>query len=752
MLDVQEECLAEAPLLTVSGRFDGLGAEAFDRAAARLCPRPDLPLLLDLAGVDYVSSAGLRSVLRLAKTCWQQNTRLWLLALQPAVLHVFEMAGLLQQFDALANRADAVRRLHELGAAGARSTTVTLAGRQHTLQPRPAAESTLERWPATPAQPLTCLALDELGLAFGRAGLGNHAAAASAATGPFVATENMVCVRSPETATAPPDFIISAHPADVPVYVAEAWRLSGTPAAFVAADEGTSSVADVLAAFPELLRLASGRLPAACAWIIAALEADGATDAGWVGVGCQPADGPWQMEAVHVRPLALSARPGELGTFLQTALRTETLVGAEAPEPTRRIGRYIAWLYAPTRPGALASRSLQLAFAEVSEPPEEWEWIARRIYAGAGAVELRHLHGGYSAATFHVESRDRDGRRLLPTVLKIAPRAAAEREDRAYDLYVSPYILNNSAVRIGRCARNEWVGLRYNFVGITGPDSRLNWLGEHVVKQPISASLPLFRCLFEKILLPWYGQARPGILTPYREHDPRRLFTGLADTARDVLDIDPEQPFLSCPPLERLLPNPYFLLEHVYPKRAAAEWPGLSSIVHGDLNLNNVLLDEKENLYVIDFSETGMGDLGGDFARLEPLLLIQMTRLGDEADLSALLRYLHAAVRPERLFDPPAADSGDDPFALKAQALVRLLRAEVQQLAGGRQHAVPYLLALLRWTLPIVAFRQMPLLRKQAAAYAAALMTEALLEADPAAAAFFQPCTQAHDGARASQV
>ena len=737
MLIVQAEWLAAAPLLIVDGRFDGLGAEEFDRAVALRPTRPEVPVLLDMAGVDYLSSAGLRSLMRLGKACWQRNGRVWLIALQPAVRQVFEMAGLLTQFEPVADRAEAALRLRELSTAGAQSTVVTLGGREHTLIPRPDAKSALERWPVPPASALTCLGLDELGVAIGRGGLGNHAAAAAAAVGPLVATGHMVCVRSPDSATAPPDFIVTAHPAEVPVYVAEAWRLTGEPTALVAAGDGASTVADVVASFTELLRQATGRQPAACGWIIAALDPDGAANEGWVGVGCQPADGPWQMEAVSVRPLTLSATPGDVGPFLQTALRAETLFGAGAPEPAQRVGRYIAWLYAPAQPCTVAARRLQLVFEDVPEPSEEWEWIARRIYAETGGVQLRQLHGGYSAATFQVESRDREGRRLLPTVLKIALRAMAEREDRAYDRYVSPYILNNSAVRIGRCARNEWVGLRYNFLGITGPESRLTWLGEHFVNRPIAASLPLFRCLFEKILVPWYGQARPGMLTPYREHDPRRLFPGLANTARDVLGIDPEQPFMPCPPLGRMLPNPYFLLEHVYHARAAAEWPGMSSIVHGDLNLNNVLLDEKENMYVIDFSETDTGDLGGDFARLEPLVLIQMMRLRDDTDLAALLHYLHATVRPERFFDPPNAWKGDDPFALKAQALVCLLRAEVRQLAGGRQHVVPYLLALLRWSLPIVAFRQIPPLYKQAAGYASAVLAEALLEADPGAAAFF---------------
>lgn len=733
MLTVQSDRLEDAPLLIAGGRLDGTGAAAFDAASAPLRSRPGGPVAVDMGGVDYLSSAGLRSLMLLAKACWKSRAKVLLFALQPPVRQVFEMAGLLDQFEIVAGRAEAAQRLRERSAALGRSATASAGGREHTVVPLPGGASVLELRAAGPAGRLACLGLDELGVAFGRAGLGNTAARAAEAAGPFVSTGRMVSVRPAEPADAEPDFIVASNPADVPVYVADYRRLAGAPAAFVSAADGVSTVAAMIDAFDALLRQTAGREAGTCGWIVAALEPAGAPDDGWVGVGCREADGSWRMEAVCASPLALHADPADPGAYLAAALRVETLSGAFAPAPDRAVGRYIAWLYAPAESRA-AVRGLDLAFEDEPEAPEEWDWIARRVYEGAGRVRLRRLSGGFSAATFQAESFDREGRRMLPTVLKLADRAFSEREDRAYDLYVSKYILNNSAVRMGRCARNEWVGLRYNFLGITGPESRLQWIGRRLVDRPVEDTLPLFRELFGRILAPWYGQARPASVAPYREHDPRRLFPGLVAGARDALGIGPEQPFIPCPPLGRDLPNPYALLERVYPARAAAEWPGMSSVVHGDLNLNNVLLDERDNLFVIDFSETHVGDLGGDFSRIEPLLLLQMTRLRDEADLAALLRHVQALACPDRLFDPPAECPGDDPFLPKAHAVVRLLRSEYRRLAGGRAHAVPYLLGLLRWTLPIVVFRQMPQFGRLASCYAAGVLAEALLEADPEAA------------------
>ena len=736
MLSVQKEMWEGNALFILGGRFDGAGATAFDRAIAGGEPSNG-PSLLDFAGVEYLSSAGLRSLLMLAKACQKRQARVWVIAAAPIILQVFELAGLMNQFDFFAAREEAARRLSALQTARARGSVITPCGREHILAPLPKAHSTLDRWPETDGRTLTCLALDELGPAIGRGGLGNTAAQAAQSVGAFLSTGRLVSLRPADANTDAPDFVLTEHPSAVPVYVEEAWQINGTPAAFVTANDGVTTLAEVFASFPELVRQATGHSAEHMAWILAAMDPDGGADDGWVGIGVHPKGGAARMETVRVNPLSLNTAHEEADAFLRTVLHVETLTGACQLQPDQRIGRYVAWLYAPTEIRTAAEHRLKVVFETTDQPPEEWEWIARRIFGSVSRLRLKPLCGGFSAVTFHAESCDEEGRRLLPTVLKISDPAFSAREDRAYDLYVSPYILNNSAVRMGRCARNEWVGLRYNFLGITGPESRLSWIGDHLVKRPLSESMPLFRDLFEKILAPWYGQAKPCAVKPYSDHDPRKLFTGLAGVAQDVLGLGPDLPYLDCPALGRVLPNPFFLLEHVYSARAEAEWAGMSSIVHGDLNLNNVLVDERENIYVIDFSETHIGDLLSDFSRIEPLVALQMTRLESPADAAALLRYLQATSAPNVLFDPPYCYDGDDPFLPKVHALLHLMREEVRKVAGERAQPAPYLLGLLRWALPTVCFRQLNLFSKQTCCYASAVLTEALLAADPEAARLF---------------
>ena len=110
---------------------------------------------------------------------------------------------------------------------------------------------------------------------------------------------------------------------------------------------------------------------------------------------------------------------------------------------------------------------------------DEWETITRRLYRDCRRVVLTPLHGGFMSNTFRVASYDADGRRLLPTVLKIGGVALTDREEVANRKYVQTFILNNSTTLLGGAAAGDWAGLRYNFVGVTGPAAP--WSGSSTI-------------------------------------------------------------------------------------------------------------------------------------------------------------------------------------------------------------------------------------------------------------------------------
>ena len=86
---------ADVVVLAVSGRIDHATAEAFKADLAphlARCAAGQDSVVLDFAGVDYVSSAGLRVLMLAAKQAKAQQGYLALAAVQPLVLEILEIS------------------------------------------------------------------------------------------------------------------------------------------------------------------------------------------------------------------------------------------------------------------------------------------------------------------------------------------------------------------------------------------------------------------------------------------------------------------------------------------------------------------------------------------------------------------------------------------------------------------------------------------------------------------------------------
>ncbi|MDR1578582.1 MAG: STAS domain-containing protein [Deltaproteobacteria bacterium] len=74
----------------LSGRLEATNAAEFDQAFQTT---PDKNVLLDLAGLDFISSAGLRSLLTLGKALKAKKLELAFCSLNALVSEVFAVSG-----------------------------------------------------------------------------------------------------------------------------------------------------------------------------------------------------------------------------------------------------------------------------------------------------------------------------------------------------------------------------------------------------------------------------------------------------------------------------------------------------------------------------------------------------------------------------------------------------------------------------------------------------------------------------------
>jgi len=90
--------------ITLKGRMDAVSSPDFDRALDELMSQGQRQFLLDLSNLEYISSAGLQSLLAAAKRLEQIEGIITLSNLNGAVLEVFQISGFDTLFPILDSR------------------------------------------------------------------------------------------------------------------------------------------------------------------------------------------------------------------------------------------------------------------------------------------------------------------------------------------------------------------------------------------------------------------------------------------------------------------------------------------------------------------------------------------------------------------------------------------------------------------------------------------------------------------------
>lgn len=114
-MDIQSQVDGEFAKVTVAGRLDALSAPALETALQAAMVGGASRVVLNLAELDYISSAGLRVLLATAKRLSRQNGRLVLCRLLPSVHDVLRISGLLTIFPIAGDEASARAMTGERG-------------------------------------------------------------------------------------------------------------------------------------------------------------------------------------------------------------------------------------------------------------------------------------------------------------------------------------------------------------------------------------------------------------------------------------------------------------------------------------------------------------------------------------------------------------------------------------------------------------------------------------------------------------
>jgi anti-sigma B factor antagonist len=107
IVNIEVEDLKRVELVRVSGRIDSSNAAQFDNVLKEIVERKH-NVVLEMSGIDYISSAGLRAMISLLRECKKHKGDVRLANPSERVVEVLALAGLDSLFEVYENDTAAV--------------------------------------------------------------------------------------------------------------------------------------------------------------------------------------------------------------------------------------------------------------------------------------------------------------------------------------------------------------------------------------------------------------------------------------------------------------------------------------------------------------------------------------------------------------------------------------------------------------------------------------------------------------------
>jgi anti-anti-sigma factor len=700
------------------GRLDTVQTVLFEEAVRDVTTRKRF-LVIDFSKCSYLSSSGIRVLLRTSKELGSQGGKLAVCGFSDELFRVFQIAGLESVFNLFGEVSEAVAFIDEQENAlsgNAKLYAKKIPWKTELLKNAP--EGGLRQW----EEPVLT-DYGSLTVATGYGAFGETLLRSEATGGSFFTLYNCTGL-IPDDQNFAPDFRIAGDPLQATVFVDRALSVQESPMVRISVGDGKKiRISDIL---QPTSQLSCGGGCFLCAAVCLARDPDRPA----LSVYLTRDNRTWQGGTFLLQRVS-DMQPGQtFRQYCRSLLTWENVEGAAVGDVSAMLTDPVCWLFYSHGISGAAGYIPEVEFTGETLTENYYAYLTRSLYRDSERVEIKRLQGGYSASTFYVKSFDDRGRVLRPTVLKIGARPMISREAERCRKYAMPYILNNSAMVLGTAYHCQMGALRYNFVGIGGDDTGLNWLTWYFQNMDVESLKPLFDKIFLKILKPWYGQPVREKINPYEDHDPTKtFFPDLFEKAESILGIDARDVFFRIDRRPEDFLNPYRFLKEEYPKRRHESLDYYTCVCHGDLNMQNILLDNEMNVYLIDFSETRPRSVVSDFARLEAIFMIESYPLETERDFLEVLDHLWGFYRNTSFTNsnPDREWAGKFPEIMHRNISLTLKMREYAAFAArGEKTFIPYALAMLEWVLPIVCYSSATIWQKRLSACIASLLCESL--------------------------
>lgn len=369
------------------------------------------------------------------------------------------------------------------------------------------------------------------------------------------------------------------------------------------------------------------------------------------------------------------------------------------------VGEFAQWLApgstALEASGAATGSSAIELVGDIDGLVEDHRALVSFLYRESTKVELGALSGGFSGArVYRARSWDALGHEQSATVLKLGERGLIGKERRAFE-QVELVLGNDAPSVLGFADFGQFAGIKYAYAAMGQQGVRtFKALYESQVEQ--SRIDAVLEEAFDKILGRFYTAARYERLEllDYYTFSPEYADGVRAKVAEVMGTARASAGTLTSSGMEVMNVADFYEreLDGLLELARRGEYHFVS-YVHGDLNGANILLDGRDNVWLIDFFHAHRGHILRDVAKLENDLLYIFTPIGDEAELAQALEITKALASVRDLRAPLGAlpDGITAPQLVRAWATLRTLRGIAARLCRSERAPEHLHIALLRY-------------------------------------------------------
>ena len=107
-MDILQKKIDDIQIVTLGGRMDAYSSNDVERQLNSLIEANEVKIILNLTGLEYISSSGLRVLLAALKKSRKGSGDVRLAAMRPSVKEVFDIAGFTQLFQIFEQEKEAI--------------------------------------------------------------------------------------------------------------------------------------------------------------------------------------------------------------------------------------------------------------------------------------------------------------------------------------------------------------------------------------------------------------------------------------------------------------------------------------------------------------------------------------------------------------------------------------------------------------------------------------------------------------------